>query len=100
VTSSAQITANRANAQLPTGPKTAAGKGASAQNARTRGLLSVAPVVPHLERAEEWEAHFAATMRALAPADYLEAALAEHVALLLWRSAARPDGSATSWREL
>jgi len=40
--------------------------------------------VPHLERAEEWEAHLAAPMRALAPADYLEAALAEHVALLLW----------------
>jgi len=84
VASSAQITANRANAQLSTGPKTAASKGASAQNARTHGLLSVAPVVPHLERAEEWEAHLAAPMHALAPADYLEAALAEHVALLLW----------------
>lgn len=38
----AQIRANRANAQRSTGPKTAAGRQKSAQNARKHGLTSQA----------------------------------------------------------
>ncbi len=40
MSSLSQIEANRANAQLSTGPRTADGKSASSQNARTHGLTS------------------------------------------------------------
>ena len=40
MTSTAQLDANRANAQLSTGPKTAAGKDASKNNAFKHGLTS------------------------------------------------------------
>jgi len=43
-----QIEANRANAQLSTGPRTTEGKAASSQNARTHGLTSKDLVIlPH-----------------------------------------------------
>lgn len=81
----AQIAANRANSRSSSGPKTLAGKAASAQNARTHGLLSTAPVVPNLERAEDWEAHRAATIEDLAPVGYVETLWAERASHLLWR---------------
>jgi hypothetical protein len=43
----AQINANRANAQLSTGPTSPAGKIASAQNANLHGLASPHAVLPH-----------------------------------------------------
>jgi hypothetical protein len=45
--SPAQITANRANAQLSTGPLSPEGKAASAANATTHGLASPHAVLPH-----------------------------------------------------
>jgi hypothetical protein len=57
--------------------------------------------VPHLEQAEEWEAHLTATMDDLGPSGYLEVALAERVALLLWRlgRVARYEQERTSARQ-
>ncbi len=47
----AQVSANRANAQKSTGPRTAEGKAAVAQNALTHGLMARAAVL----QGEEWE---------------------------------------------
>lgn len=83
--SAAKIAANRRNATKSTGPKTLAGKKASAMNATRHALLSVAPVLPTVERAEAWEAHRSSTFASLSPVGYLEAVLADRVASLLWR---------------
>ncbi|MEO7143011.1 MAG: hypothetical protein ABI165_05850, partial [Bryobacteraceae bacterium] len=47
MTSTAQLDANRANAQLSTGPKTEAGKEASKNNAFKHGLTSQQIVLKH-----------------------------------------------------
>lgn len=51
----AQETANQANAQRSTGPRTAEGKHASSQNARTHGLSSLSPAT----LPDTWRAAFA-----------------------------------------
>lgn len=83
--SPAKIAANRRNAAKSTGPKTLAGKKASALNATRHAVLSVVPVLPGVERADAWEAHRSATIASLAPVGYLETVLADRVASLLWR---------------
>lgn len=85
MSSGAKKAANRANAKRSTGPKTAAGKKASARNATRHAILSVVPVLPEIERLQDWEAHRAATIASLAPVGYLETTLADRVASLLWR---------------
>src|SRR5262245_41024069 len=67
------------------GPKTARGKAIAAQNATTHGVLSRAAVVAGLEQPEEWEAHRAGVLQSLAAVGQLEVAVAERIALLLWR---------------
>src|SRR5207248_9793666 len=47
--------------------------------------LATTPVVPRLERPEEWQAHLGATLESLRPAGHLETVLAGRIALLLWR---------------
>jgi hypothetical protein len=84
MTTALQVAANASNATLSTGPKTSAGKARSSKNALRHGLRSELPVLPG-ERVEDWEAHHDGVVRALAPAGALEAALAERVALCLWR---------------
>jgi hypothetical protein len=69
---------------VATGPKSAAGKSRSSRNALRHGLRSEAPVLPG-ELAEDWQAHRDGIVRSLAPAGGLETALAERVALSLWR---------------
>jgi hypothetical protein len=54
-------------------------------NALRHGIFSPSPVVPPSERAGDWERHQAAVVDALAPMGAVENALAERVALLLWR---------------
>ena len=83
--SAAKTSANRKNATKSTGPKTLAGKKASAMNATRHALLSVVPVLPGVEKAEDWVAHRSATLASLAPSGYLETVLADRVASLLWR---------------
>jgi hypothetical protein len=67
------------------GPKTEAGRKAVALNAAKHGAMSLAPVIPGLEAAEDWEAHRAGVVDSLSPEGRLEEVLAERAALLLWR---------------
>jgi len=61
-----------------------AGKAVAKLNGVTHGLRSIAPVLP-TESPDEWATHRVGIVDALAPAGALEVALAERVALLLWR---------------
>ena len=67
------------------GPKTEEGKSVVRLNAVQHGVLSTTPVIPDLEREEDWEAHRAGVVASLALQGYLEETLAERIALLLWR---------------
>jgi hypothetical protein len=79
-----QHRANRRNALQSTGPRTPEGAAASKMNALGHGLRAVQTVVPG-ENPDEWEAHRAAIVDDLAPLGAMELALAEHVAVKLWR---------------
>jgi hypothetical protein len=81
-----QIEATRRNALRSTGPITPGGKARSSKNALRHGVYSVLPVVPGLEQSEHWETHCVGIFKSLAPEGTLEEALAERVALCLWRS--------------
>ena len=67
------------------GPKTQAGKEVARWNATRHGIRSPAPVVPGLEKAEDWEEHRVGMLESLSPEGHLENVLAEQVALLSWR---------------
>ncbi len=69
---------------MGSGPKTSEGKAVAKMNALAHGMRSPAPVIPG-EDAGEWERHHAGIVDALAPAVAVESALADRVALLLWR---------------
>jgi hypothetical protein len=84
MTSARQFEANRTNARASTGPRTPTGKERASRNALRHGLHTDLPVIPG-ERPEDWQAHLEAIRQSLAPAGALEEALAERVALALWR---------------
>jgi hypothetical protein len=67
------------------GPRTPNGKAITRRNAFRHGVLSTLPVVPGLERPEDWQAHYAGILASLAPQGHMETVLAERVALQLWR---------------
>src|SRR5918998_1513110 len=67
------------------GPKTQAGKGVARWNATRHGIRAPAPVIPGLEKAEDWEDHRDGVLESLSPEGHLELVLAERVALLSWR---------------
>src|ERR671912_2022609 len=67
------------------GPKTQAGKEVARWNATRHGIRSPAPVIPGLEKAEDWEEHRDGILESLSPEGHLELVLAERVALLSWR---------------
>src|SRR5215211_9327763 len=67
------------------GPKTKAGKEVARCNATQHGIRSPAPVVPGLEKAEDWEAHRDGMMESLSPEGRLETMQGERMALLAWR---------------
>lgn len=67
------------------GPATQNGKAAVRWNATRHGISSPAPVVPDLERREDWESHLEGILQNLAPVGHLEVTLAERIALLSWR---------------
>jgi hypothetical protein len=67
------------------GPKTEEGKAVVRLNAVRHGVLSTTPVIPDLEREEDWQAHRSGVLASLAPEGHLESILAERVALLFWR---------------
>jgi hypothetical protein len=82
--STAQIDANRRNAQKSTGPKTDKGKAGASQNALRHGLASKQLVV-YGETQEDFERLFADLRTAYAPADAAEEGLVEHIAMAQWR---------------
>jgi len=84
MTSTAQIEANRRNAQESTGPRTPEGKAASRLNALRHGLAAKQVIVLG-EKAEDFEAFHAEMHAALDPADALEEQLAERIVLCAWR---------------
>jgi hypothetical protein len=63
------------------GPKSVAGKLTASMNAAKHGILSPKPVVSHFESETGWKTHRQSILDALAPADGIEQALAERVAL-------------------
>jgi hypothetical protein len=67
------------------GPKTEAGKEVARWNATRHGIRSPAPVIPGLEKAEDWDDHRDGVLESLSPEGHLELVLAERVALLSWR---------------
>ena len=67
------------------GPKTEQGKAVVRWNATRHGISSPKPVVPGLEKQEDWENHRGGIMENLSPVGHLEVTLAERVALLSWR---------------
>src|SRR5215213_9350025 len=66
-------------------PTTEEGKEITRWNAARHGIRSPAPVVPGIEKAEDWEAHGEGVLESLRPEGHLETVLAERVALLSWR---------------
>jgi hypothetical protein len=67
------------------GPVTDEGKEVARWNATRHGIRSPAPVVPGVEKAEDWEEHRTGILESLSPEGHLELVLAERVALLSWR---------------
>jgi hypothetical protein len=67
------------------GPKTEGGKEVTRWNATRHGIRSPAPVVPGVEKAEDWVEHRDGVLESLSPEGHLELVLAERVALLSWR---------------
>jgi hypothetical protein len=54
-------------------------------NAARHGIHSLAPVVPGIERQEDWESHREGILENLSPMGHLEDTLAERIAELSWR---------------
>lgn len=67
------------------GPRTQEGKEIVRWNATRHGIRSPEPVVPHLEKHEDWQEHRDGVLESLSPEGHLEVMLAERVALLSWR---------------
>src|SRR5919202_1616800 len=67
------------------GPATQEGKKMVRWNATRHGIRSPAPVIPGVEKYEDWEEHRDGVLESLQPEGHLETVLAERVALLLWR---------------
>jgi len=80
----AQVQANRSNAQKSTGPRSAEGKAAVAQNAVKHGFAGRLDVIKGEEQAE-FDLHREAMLGELAPAGAVETMLAERIAGLSWR---------------
>jgi hypothetical protein len=67
------------------GPATQNGKEIVRWNATRHGISSPQPVVPGLEKQQDWECHLEGIKENLSPVGHLEVTLAERIALLCWR---------------
>ena len=79
-----QLTANRANALLSTGPRTAEGKEASARNAQSHGLTTRSALLPG-EDSADYEAHHAEFLAMIRPQSALDHELVRELSDLRWR---------------
>jgi hypothetical protein len=79
-----RLAANRANAQLSTGPRTEAGKAVSSLNAVKTGLTGRAVLLPS-EDAEAYETHLLQYVDAFAPVSARETELVQSLADTQWR---------------
>jgi hypothetical protein len=79
-----QNEANRANAQLSTGPRTEEGKAKSSLNAMKHGLTATHLLIP-TESADDFEAHAASLRAHFAPADPLRSLLVDQLIAAAWR---------------
>jgi hypothetical protein len=79
----AQITANRLNAQLSTGPQTPDGKSRAAQNSRTHGLTSQTLIISDQDRAAFDELH-AGLLTEVQPHGPLEMTLFHELLAAAW----------------
>jgi hypothetical protein len=84
-TRDAQIEQSSGRVDPGGGPKTEQGKEIVRWNATRHGISSPAPVVPGLEKEEDWEEYRDGILVDLVPLGSLELALAERVATLAWR---------------
>ena len=80
----ARLTANRANAQLSTGPKSDAGKATSSKNALKTALTGRTVLLPG-DDADRYEQHLAAYDKAYAPVGERECELVQSLADTTWR---------------
>ncbi len=80
----AQVAANRRNAEKSTGPRTAEGKAAVAQNAVKHGLSGRLDVIQGEDPAE-FDRHREALLAELKPRGVVESLLAERAVSLSWR---------------
>lgn len=79
-----RVTANRANARLSTGPKSAGGKAVTSKNATRHGLLSGRLILDD-EDPDEFEALITDLCHSLRPVGIAEATLVERLAVTIWR---------------
>ena len=84
MTKSTKSESNRTNALKSTGPKSAVGKAASAQNSIRHGVLSSHLILPNESR-EEFDALQAELQQEFMPQGVLEMSLVERIAIALWR---------------
>jgi hypothetical protein len=79
-----RLAANRANAQLSTGPRTDAGKAKSSLNAVKTGLTGRTVLLPS-EDAEAYETHLLSYLEEYAPVGVRETQLVQNLADTQWR---------------
>ena len=84
MTTEAQVSANRSNAQKSTGPRTAEGKAVVAQNAVKHGFWAQEVVIKG-EDPQEFALYREGMLQELAPAGFVETLLAERIVNLSWR---------------
>jgi hypothetical protein len=82
--SEAQLQANRANAQLSTGPTSLDGKATSCLNAVKTGLTG-RTVLLHTDDAADYQRHIAAYEKELSPVGQRECDLVQSIADTIWR---------------
>ena len=75
---------NLKNASKSTGPKTKAGKAASAQNSFRHGVLSAHLILPNESR-DEYDALLDELQQEFSAQGLLEISLIERIAIALWR---------------
>src|SRR5271157_409573 len=89
MSSAAQVAANQANAQLPSGPKTPEGKAKSSRNALKTGLTGRTMILPK-DQAELYEHHVLAYAERLNPEGDRETELVQSIADCRWRLGSIP----------